>query len=96
MHSYMENCAISRHEIDEKYLLSHKLRRYTGISGPEKSRNNTSEKISSFFFFFFRCVDIANRLLTRHSPLALSHFVLKTSVAAGWEFVQNKFILSVS
>ena len=45
---------------------------------------------------FFRCVDIANRLLTRHSPLALSHFVLKTSVAAGWEFVQNKFILSVS
>ena len=52
MHSYMENCAISRHEIDEKYLLSHKLRRYTGISGPEESRNNTSEKISSFFFFF--------------------------------------------
>ena len=33
---------------------------------------------------FFRCFDIANRLLTRHSPLALSHFVLKTSVAAGW------------
>ena len=47
-------------------ILSHKLRCYTGISGPEKSRNNTREKIS----FFFTCVDIANQLLTRHSPLA--------------------------
>ena len=46
--------------------LSHKLRCYTGISGPEKSRNNTREKIS----YFFTCVDIANQLLTRHSPLA--------------------------
>ena len=43
-----------------------KLRCYTGISGPEKSRNNTREKIS----YFFTCVDIANQLLTRHSPLA--------------------------
>ena len=42
------------------------LRCYTGISGPEKSRNNTREKIS----YFFTCVDIANQLLTRHSPLA--------------------------
>ena len=47
-------------------MLSHKLRCYTVISGPEKSRNNTREKIS----YFFRCVDIANQLLTRHSPLA--------------------------
>ena len=47
-------------------MLSHKLRCYTGISGLEKSRNNTREKIS----YFFRCVDIANQLLTRHSPLA--------------------------
>ena len=46
--------------------LSHKLRCYTGISDPEKSRNNTREKIS----YFFTCVDIANQLLTRHSPLA--------------------------
>ena len=46
--------------------LSHKLRCYRGISGPEKSRNNTREKIS----YFFTCVDIANQLLTRHSPLA--------------------------
>ena len=34
---------------------------------PEKSRNNIREKIS----YFFTCVDIANQLLTRHSPLAL-------------------------
>ena len=46
--------------------LSHKLRCYKGISGPEKSRNNTREKIS----YFFTCVDIANQLLIRHSPLA--------------------------
>ena len=48
-----------------KHNLSYKLRCYTGISGPEKSRNNTREKIS----YFFTCVDIANQLLTRHSPL---------------------------
>ena len=52
--------------ISEKSFLSHKLRCYTGISGPEKSRNNTREKTS----YFFTCVDIANQLLTRHSPLA--------------------------
>ena len=52
--------------ISEKSFLSHKLRCYAGISGPEKSRNNTREKIS----YFFTCVDIANQLLTRHSPLA--------------------------
>ena len=44
--------------------LSHKLRCYTEISGPEKNRNNTREKIS----YFSTCVD--NQLLTRHSPLA--------------------------
>ena len=46
-------------------FLSHKLRCYTGISGPEKSCNNISEKIR----YFFKCVDIASQLLT-HSPLA--------------------------
>ena len=56
---------ISLSSIQSKYL-SHKLRCYTRISGPEKSRNNTREKIS----YFFTCVDIANQLLTRHSPLA--------------------------
>ena len=44
--------------------LSHKLRCYTEISGPEKNRNNRREKIS----YFSTCVD--NQLLTRHSPLA--------------------------
>ena len=34
-----------------------------GFSGPEKSCNNTREKVS----YFFTCVDIANQLLTRHS-----------------------------
>ena len=47
-------------------MLSHKLQCYTGICGPEKSCNNTREKKS----YFFTCVDIANQLLTRHSPLA--------------------------
>ena len=46
--------------------LSHKLRCHTKISGPEKSSNKTREKIS----YFFTCVDIADQLLTRHSPLA--------------------------
>ena len=54
------------YEYSNKSFLSHKLRCYTGISGSEKSRNNTSEKIS----YFFTSVDIANQLLTRHSPLA--------------------------
>ena len=31
-------------------LLTPKLRCYTGISGPEKSCNNTREKISYFYF----------------------------------------------
>ena len=52
--------------LSEKHALSHKLLCYTGISGPEKSRNNTREKISYFFTF----VDIANQLMTRHSLLA--------------------------
>ena len=47
-------------------VLSHKLRCYIRISGPKKGRNKTREKIS----YFFTCVDIANQLLTRHSPLA--------------------------
>ena len=37
-----------------------------GFPGPEKSRNNTREKIS----YFFTCVVIAYQLLTCHSPLA--------------------------
>ena len=37
-----------------------------GFPGPEKSRNNTREKIS---YFSRVCVDTANQLLTRHSPL---------------------------
>ena len=37
-----------------------------GFPAPRKSRNNTCEKIS----YFFTSVDIANQLLTRHSPLA--------------------------
>ena len=49
-----------------KIILSHKPRYYSRISGPEKSCNNTREKKS----YFFTCVDIANQLLTRHSPLA--------------------------
>ena len=57
-------------------FLSHKLRFYTRISGPEKSRNNTREKIS----YFFTCVDIANQLLTRHLPLALLGQVDKWTV----------------
>ena len=47
-------------------FLSHKLRCYTGISGPKKSRNNTRGKI----LYFFTCVDTANQLLIRHSPSA--------------------------
>ena len=46
--------------------LSYKLRCYKRISSPVKSRNNTREKISYFFHVF----DIANQLLTRHSPFA--------------------------
>ena len=49
-----------------EYVTSHKLRCCTGISGPEKSRNNAREKIT----YFFTCVDINSQLLTRHSPLA--------------------------
>ena len=33
--------------------LSHKLRCYTGISGPEESRNDTREKMSYFSFFIY-------------------------------------------
>ena len=47
-------------------ILSHKLQCYTAISRPEKNHNNTREKI----LYFFMCVDVANQLLTCHSPLA--------------------------
>ena len=57
---------LNTYEYSNKSFSSHKLRCYTGISGSEKSRNNTCEKIS----YFFTSVDIANQLLTRHSPLA--------------------------
>ena len=45
-----------------------------GFLAPRKAVT-TREKMSYFFFlffyfFFFTCVDIANQLLTRHSPLA--------------------------
>ena len=43
-------------------FLSYKLRCYTRISSPEKSRSNTREKKYH--------IDIANQLLTRHLPLA--------------------------
>ena len=46
--------------------LSYKLRCYKRISSPVKSRYNTGEKIPYFFHVF----DIANQLLTRHSPFA--------------------------
>ena len=54
------------YEYSVKSFLVHKLQCYTGISGSKKSRNNTREKIK----YFFTSVDIANQLLTRHSPLA--------------------------
>ena len=55
-----------RHSDVKEWILSHKLWCYTRIFSPEKSRNNTYEKIS----YFFTCVDIANQLLIRHLPLA--------------------------
>ena len=45
----------------------YKLRCYTGIFIPEKSRNNTREKK---YGFSSGVCDIANQLLTRHSPFA--------------------------
>ena len=45
----------------------YKLRCYTGIFIPEKSRNNTREKKNGFSS---GVCDIANQLLTRHSPFA--------------------------
>ena len=56
----------SREMLCNILYLSHKLRCYIGFSGLEKSRNNTREKNR----YFFTCVDIANQLQTRHSPLA--------------------------
>ena len=46
-------------------FLSHELQCYTRISGLENSCYNTREKYN-----IFSCVDIANQLLTGHSPLA--------------------------
>ena len=51
----------------KELILSHKLQCYSGISSPEKSCNNTHAKNIVFFFTYF---DIANQLLTCHSPLA--------------------------
>ena len=55
----------ARVNTEKNIVLSHKLRCYTGISGLERDRNSTSEK----YRIFLTCVDIANQLLTRHSPL---------------------------
>ena len=66
MHGGSGSDNILCYEYSNKSFSSHKLRCSTGISGSEKSRNNTCEKIS----YFFTSVDIANQLLTRHSPLA--------------------------
>ena len=63
--STTQSCEGINKGVIKKINLSHKLRCYTGIYGPKKSRNNTREKIS----YSFTCVDIANQLLTRHSPL---------------------------
>ena len=51
--------------VAREYDLSHKLLCYIRISGLERSRHNTREKI-----FIFSRVDIANQLLTHHSLLA--------------------------
>ena len=47
--------------------LSHKLWCYSRISSPEKSHNNSCKKNTIFFLCVF---DIANQLLTHHSPFA--------------------------
>ena len=60
------NCNVFEKGVYIYIYLSHKLRCYTEISGFEKSRNDARKKIS----YFFTRVDIANRLLTRNSPLA--------------------------
>ena len=52
-HVQKKNC-----EIILKKILSPDFLRHTGVSGPEKSRNNTREKIS----YFFTYIDVANRL----------------------------------
>ena len=52
----------------KKWSWWYKLRCYTRILSPGKSRKNTLEKVS--FFFFSESVYIANQLLTRHSPFA--------------------------
>ena len=50
----------------DKYMLSPKLRCSTGIFGLRKAVTTHVKKDR----FFSTCVDIANQLLTRHSPLA--------------------------
>ena len=50
------NCQKDCKRIKSLHIVIYKLRCYAGISGPEKSRNNTGEKIS----YLFTCVDIAN------------------------------------
>ena len=54
------------HVYVQYHFLSYKLLCYTRTSSPEKSRNNTRGKNIVFFHVF----DIANQLLTHHSPFA--------------------------
>ena len=54
------------YKVATKIYLPYKLRCSTRISSPEKSCNDTREKIRYFFHVF----DIANPLLTRHSSFA--------------------------
>ena len=76
---------------DEFPSISHKpdrivLRFYTRISSPEKSHNNTRKKIR----YFFACVDIANQLLTRHSPFAPLDRVDEWTVKPLWFSIQGR------
>ena len=47
-----------KNELHILVILSHIVRCFLGISGPEKSRNNTRKKNR----IFFTCADIANQL----------------------------------
>ena len=69
-------------------FLSHKLRCYRRISGLEKSRKNKREKIS----YFFTCVDKANQLLARHSPLAPLGQVYKRRSLHDLQVVSRDFL----
>ena len=62
----------------------YKLWCYTGISGSEKSHNNTHEKTS----YFFTCVDTANQLLTCHLPLAPLSQVDEWTAKPSWFLIK--------